>query len=130
MEGWARAVAAYSDKATKILRILRVIRVLRVLKLARSAMRDVNDSKTGQTNPIVANLRIYLIALFSIMMISSTLMYYVEGGLYTTEALTEGQAHLDEALVKVKALLIYWTRSIGMNTRPGNGESVGLNSEA
>ena len=87
-------------KATKILRILRVIRVLRVLKLARSAMRDVNDSKSGQTNPIVANLRIYFIALFSIMMISSTLMYYVEGGLYTTEAMAEGQAHLDAALVK------------------------------
>ena len=87
-------------KATKILRILRVIRVLRVLKLARSAMRDVNDSKSGQTNPIIANLRIYFIALFSIMMISSTLIYYVEGGLYTTEALAEGQAHLDEQLVK------------------------------
>ena len=87
-------------KATKILRILRVIRVLRVLKLARSAMRDVNDSKAGTTNPIVANLRIYFIALFSIMMISSTLIYYVEGGLYTTEAMTEGQAHLDATLVK------------------------------
>ena len=87
-------------KATKILRILRVIRVLRVLKLARSAMRDVNDSKSGQTNPIVANLRIYFIALFSIMMISSTLMYYVEGGLYTTEAMSEGQAHLDATLVQ------------------------------
>ena len=77
-------------KATKILRILRVIRVLR----------EVNNSKAGQTNPIVANLRIYFIALFSIMMISSTLMYYVEGGLYTTEAMTEGQAHLDDTLVK------------------------------
>jgi voltage-gated potassium channel len=87
-------------KATKILRILRVIRVLRVLKLARSAMREVNESQAGDTNPIIANLRIYFIALFSIMMISSTLMYYVEGGLYTTEAITEGQAHLDETLVK------------------------------
>ena len=87
-------------KATKILRILRVIRVLRVLKLARSAMQDVNSAKDGHSNPIVANLRIYFIALFSILMISSTLMYHVEGGLYSTEHVAEAQAHIDEALVK------------------------------
>lgn len=87
-------------KATKILRILRVIRVLRVLKLARSAMQDINSAKDGHANPIVANLRIYFIALFSILMISSTLMYHVEGGLYSAEHIAEAQAHIDEALVK------------------------------
>lgn len=87
-------------KATKILRILRVIRVLRVLKLARSAMQDINSAKDGHSNPIVANLRIYFIALFSILMISSTLMYHVEGGLYTAEHIAEGQAVLDASLVK------------------------------
>jgi len=89
-----------SVKATKILRILRVIRVLRVLKLARSAMQDVNDAQAGKTNPLAANLRIYFIALFSILMISSTLMYHIEGGLYTTDVMTEGQAQLDATLVK------------------------------
>ena len=89
-----------SVKATKILRILRVIRVLRVLKLARSAMQDVNDAQTGQVNPLAANLRIYFIALFSILMISSTLIYNIEGGLYTADVLAEGQAILDAQLVK------------------------------
>ena len=85
-------------KATKILRILRVIRVLRVLKLARSAMQDVNSAKEGTSNPIVANLRIYFIALFSVVMISSTLMYYVEGSLYSPEAMAKGQALYDAEL--------------------------------
>ena len=89
-----------SAKATKILRILRVIRVLRVLKLARSAMQDVNDAQSGKTNPLAANLRIYFIALFSILMISSTLMYNIEGGLYTADVMAEGQAVLDQQLVK------------------------------
>ncbi len=88
-----------SIRATKILRLLRVIRVLRVLKLARTAMLDVNAARDGKTNRIVANLRIYFIALFSVLMISSTLMFYVEGSLYTAEAIAEGQMHLDEATV-------------------------------
>lgn len=85
-----------SVKATKILRLLRVIRILRVLKLARSAMNDVNAARDGKTNRIAANLRIYFIALFTVLMISSTLMFYVEGGLYTTEAIAEGQLHVDQ----------------------------------
>lgn len=87
-------------KATKILRILRVIRVLRVLKLARTALQDVNSAKEGKSNPIIANLRIYFIALFSVMMISSTLMYHIEGGLYTADVIAENQALLDADLVK------------------------------
>ena len=86
-----------SIRATKILRLLRVIRILRVLKLARSAMQDVNAARDGKTNRIVANLRIYFIALFSVLMISSTLMFYVEGSLYTPEAIAEGQMQLDAA---------------------------------
>ncbi|NDA48664.1 MAG: ion transporter, partial [Alphaproteobacteria bacterium] len=85
-----------SVKATKILRLLRVIRILRVLKLARSAMNDINAARDGQTNRLAANLRIYFIALFTVLMISSTLMYYVEGSLYSTEAVAEGQLHLDQ----------------------------------
>ncbi len=88
-----------SIRATKILRLLRVIRILRVLKLARTAMQDVNAARGGKTNRIAANLRIYFIALFSVLMISSTLMFYVEGSLYTPEALAEGQIHLDATTV-------------------------------
>ena len=86
-----------SVRATKILRLLRVIRILRVLKLARSAMNDVSAARDGKTNQIAANLRIYFIALFSVLMISSTLMFYVEGGLYTPDAIADGQIHMDAA---------------------------------
>ncbi len=86
-----------SVRATKILRLLRVIRILRVLKLARSAMNDVSAARDGKTNQIAANLRIYFIALFSVLMISSTLMFYVEGGLYTPDAIADGQMHMDAA---------------------------------
>jgi voltage-gated potassium channel Kch len=74
--------------------------VLRVLKLARTALQDVNSAKEGKSNPIIANLRIYFIALFSVLMISSTLMYHIEGGLYTADVIAEHQAHLDADLVK------------------------------
>ncbi len=84
-------------QGTKVLRLLRVIRVLRVLKLAREAMRQISAVDDENSNPIVANLRIYFIALFSVMMISSTLMYYVEGHLYSAEAIAHGQELLDVA---------------------------------
>ena len=85
-----------SVKATKILRLLRVNRILRVLKLARSAMNDINAARDGQANRLATNLRIYFIALFTVLMISSTLMYYVEGGLYTIEGIAEAQLQLDQ----------------------------------
>jgi hypothetical protein len=50
----------------------------------------------------VTNLRIYFIALFSVMMISSTLMYYTEGELYSTENLEKGQSLLDEEFSQAK----------------------------
>jgi voltage-gated potassium channel len=74
-------------QGTKVLRLIRVARVLRVLKLVRTA---VNESNASQ-NPIVANLKIYFILFFSVLMISSTAMYFVEGGLYSSEALEAGQ---------------------------------------
>jgi voltage-gated potassium channel len=61
-------------QGAKVFRILRVVRVLRVLKMARSALQEITaQAKTpgNKRNPIVANLRIYLIALFSVMMISA-----------------------------------------------------------
>jgi len=82
-------------QGTKVFRLLRVIRVLRVLKLAREAMRQISSVEEEQANPLVVNLRIYFIALFSVLMISSTLMFYVEGHLYTNEAMAHGQQLLD-----------------------------------
>lgn len=84
-------------QGAKVFRLLRVVRVLRVLKMARTALQEITTSGKD-SNPIVSNLRIYLIALFSVMMISSTLMYYVEGNIYSPENMAMGQKALDEQL--------------------------------
>ncbi len=86
-------------RGAKVFRLLRVVRVLRVLKIARMALQQMSIPG-NKGNPIVANLRIYLIALFSVMMISSTLMYHFEGGLYTKEVMEAGQAQLDATLAQ------------------------------
>ena len=82
----------------KVLRLMRVVRVLRVLKMAKMAVQNIADSVVS-SNPIVTNLRIYFIALFSVMMISSTLMFYMEGTLYSPEHMAHGQAALDAQLL-------------------------------
>jgi voltage-gated potassium channel len=88
-----------SLQGTKVLRVLRVVRVLRVLKMARVALQALGlGPKKPGSNPILTNLKIYFIALFSVVMISSTLMYYVEGNLYTPEAMAAGQAIYDDEL--------------------------------
>jgi len=84
-------------QGAKVFRLMRVVRVLRVLKMAKMAVQNIAHS-VKSSNPIVTNLRIYFIALFSVMMISSTLMYFVEGGLYSPEAMAHGQAQFDEYL--------------------------------
>jgi voltage-gated potassium channel len=86
-------------RGAKVFRLLRVVRVLRVLKIARMALQQMSIPG-NKGNPIVANLRIYLIALFSVMMISSTLMYHIEGGLYSKDVMEAGQAQLDAKLAQ------------------------------
>jgi voltage-gated potassium channel len=83
-------------KGTKVLRVLRVVRVLRVLKMARAALQSIAGN--AHSNPLVTNLKIYFIALFSVVMISSTLMYYAEGDLYTQQSLEVGQTQLNQDL--------------------------------
>jgi voltage-gated potassium channel len=84
-------------QGAKVLRILRVVRVLRVLKMAKVALQELS-SKVKSTNPLITNLRIYFIALFSVVMISSSLMFFVEGDLYSPDNMTTGQSALDEEL--------------------------------
>ncbi len=84
-------------QGSKVLRVLRVVRVLRVLKMARIALQQIQNSLES-SNPIVTNLKIYFIALFSVVMISSTLMYSAEGNLYSAENMAIGQAALDAQL--------------------------------
>jgi voltage-gated potassium channel len=84
-------------QGAKVFRLLRVVRVLRVLKMAKAALKELT-SKVKSANPIVTNLRIYFIALFSVLMISSSLMFFVEGSLYSPEAMELGQQELDAKL--------------------------------
>ena len=84
-------------QGSKVLRILRVVRVVRVLKMARIALQQIQQSLVS-SNPIITNLKIYFIALFSVVMISSSLMYFAEGNLYSAENMAIGQAALDEQL--------------------------------
>ena len=80
-------------RGAKVLRLIRVARILRVLKLIRTA---VGNTK-GTTNPLLSNLKIYLILFFSVLMISSTAMYYVEGTLYSADAMAVGQHAIEAA---------------------------------
>ena len=84
-------------QGAKVLRILRVVRVLRVLKMAKAAMQEISN-KVKSSNPLVTNLRIYFISLFSVVMISSSLMFFVEGDMYSPENMAIGQAALDAEL--------------------------------
>jgi voltage-gated potassium channel len=77
-------------QGSKVLRLLRVARVLRVLKLAR-----MMTASGKSTNPVLDNLKIYFIVLFSVLMISSTAMFFVEGELYSPETMAAGQHALD-----------------------------------
>jgi hypothetical protein len=73
---------------------------MRVLKLARQAMEMMGSQMAKKRNPLILNLNIYLITLFAVTMISSSLMYYTEGVLYAPSTISEGQAALDEIAVQ------------------------------
>jgi voltage-gated potassium channel len=84
-------------RGTKVIRMLRVARMLRVLKLARAARDQADEAEAHTVNPIAANLRIYFIIFFSVLMISSSSMYFVEGHLYAPEVLAAGQEAVNAA---------------------------------
>jgi voltage-gated potassium channel len=86
-----------SLRGTKIIRLLRVARVLRVLKLARAASDQAQDVEEHVSNPIVANLKIYCIIFFAVLMISSSAMYFIEGHLYAPDVMAAGQEALNAA---------------------------------
>lgn len=67
-------------KSARMLRVLRVLRVMRVLKLAREAVAKMEtDVMEGvRRSPLKINLVIYCLAMFSVIIISSTLEFYAE----------------------------------------------------
>lgn len=105
-------------RTTKMIRLLRVARALRVLKLARSAADEADGADEEIQNPILANLKIYMIIFFAVFMISSTSMYYVEGALYSEDAVQSGQAALDAATPVGQTPAVY------MPTDPISGVAI------
>lgn len=66
-------------RVLRILRFLRLMRMLRLLKLAKHvAKAQDEDQKTNKFDTLKMDLQIYFIAMFSVVVIFSTLMYYAE----------------------------------------------------
>lgn len=70
-------------KAVRLFRILRVLRVLKLMKVAASRARS---SVTANTGTLFVDLQIYLIALFTAMVMSGTLMWFAEGDVETNSS--------------------------------------------
>jgi voltage-gated potassium channel len=62
----------------KVMRMLRVLRMLRTLKLAKAATKNMQQTLSGGGSSFWSDLQIYLIALFTVLTISSTLIWNVE----------------------------------------------------
>jgi voltage-gated potassium channel len=62
----------------KVMRMLRVLRMLRTLKLAKTAAANMQKTLSGGGSSFWSDLQIYLIALFTILTIASTLIWNVE----------------------------------------------------
>ena len=62
----------------RLLRVVRFLRVLRILKLAKVMAEDYEESKSQRFGTLRIDLQIYFMATFSVLVISSTLMYFAE----------------------------------------------------
>lgn len=60
------------------LKVMRQLRILLILKLARGVTQQLGATKDAEAN-VRMNLTIYGVSLFTVIMISSTLMYFAEG---------------------------------------------------
>lgn len=65
-------------RVLRVLRFLRMMRLLRLLKLAKSATKGVADEAKSRLDKLKMDLQIYFIAMTSVVVIFSTLMYYAE----------------------------------------------------
>lgn len=74
-------------KVARILRVLRFLRLMRILKLAKKVTASYEESQEQKYGTLKMDLQIYFITMFSVLIISSTLVYYaehaVEGTLFT-----------------------------------------------
>ena len=63
----------------KSVRLFRILRVLRVLKLMKAAAARARTSASASSDTLLVDLQIYLIALFTAMVMSGTLIWFAEG---------------------------------------------------
>ncbi|MBU0727427.1 ion transporter, partial [Patescibacteria group bacterium] len=82
-----RAIKVF--RVLRVLRFLRLMRMLRLLKLAKHVTKGhEHEHKANKFDTLKMDLQIYFIAMFSVVVIFSTLMYYaekaVEGSPFTT----------------------------------------------
>ena len=69
----------------RVLRFLRLMRMLRLLKLAKHVTKGhEHEHKANKFDTLKMDLQIYFIALFSVVVIFSTIMYYAERGIEGT----------------------------------------------
>ena len=67
------------------LRILRVLRTLKLMKLATVSASEAQDLAKHRRSTLALDLQIYFIALFTVMIISATLVYHAEAGMPDTK---------------------------------------------
>lgn len=65
-------------RTLRIIRFLRTLRMMRVLKLSKNARDKYRESTQHHTNTLRIDLEIYATALFTVVIIFSTLIYYAE----------------------------------------------------
>lgn len=72
-------------KVARILRVLRFLRLMRILKLAKKVSENYEDIKEQKYGTLKMDLQIYFITMFSVLIISSTLVYYAEQDQFGTK---------------------------------------------
>ncbi|MFH1012547.1 MAG: ion transporter [Candidatus Peregrinibacteria bacterium] len=78
-----RAIKVF--RVLRVLRFLRLMRMLRLLKLAKHVAKGAEGkAQASKFDTLKMDLQIYFIALFSVVVIFSTLMYYAERGVQNT----------------------------------------------
>jgi len=65
-------------RTLRIVRFLRTIRMMRVLKITKNTNDQYHESARKRIHTLQLDLQIYLTALFTVIIICSTLIYYAE----------------------------------------------------
>ncbi len=71
-------------KIARILRVMRFLRLMRILKLAKTVVDDYEQTVGKKSGTLKMDLQIYFITMFSVLIISSTLVFYAEAGQLNT----------------------------------------------